>query len=147
MICKADQQKIKNFYKLWARHAGNYSIISCEPIVIYAEHFLDNITGFAENFRVFLKYFTDENIYLLHSRGGFAESRELVKEIKNTEITLKAEFSNVKNFHLCNTFEQVNKFEEENLESILCNHNCFIDQEKEGFRKSIAEKLKDNERS
>lgn len=118
----------EKFLTIAARYSGNYATISVDPVIIHIGRFLNYIPGFIDSYRILFESLKHRPIYLISSWWWHAETEDLLLEIEKVENELKEKYPNITSDHLCNTPNQLERFEEINLNSIFCNHNSFLDE-------------------
>jgi len=101
---------------------------SKSDMMIDATCFLDQLPEFFVSYKSLFECLKSSEFHLINSWRGFAESDSLMLRIKASDELIRDNFPNVTSYNLCNTHKQLELFKANNLESIFCNHNCFIDE-------------------
>ncbi|MEO6588140.1 MAG: glycosyltransferase family 1 protein [Pyrinomonadaceae bacterium] len=121
-------KNLVKFHSLHNKYNGICSLISTDPIIINIARNLNPSLDFIDEYSLLFECLKDRKVYLINLWMWFAESDSIISRIKNAEVRMKHVYPNIKNYHLCNTLNQLKRFEENNLESVFCNNTCFLDE-------------------
>jgi len=119
---------LQKFSRLAHSLSGMYHLVSREPIIFHVARSRNPVSGFYDQFKILFEQLKDQKVYFLCAWWWHTEELRHIVQIKQLEDELLSRYPHFNFIHLSNSVRQDENFESGGLNSIFCNHNCFVDE-------------------